>query len=50
MPARLRSRGPLVDDGGGVAVVKAAADGRIAVADDLHVAVERAASHRRCRA
>ena len=38
----LEVRRPFVDDFGGVVVVKAPADGGIAVADDLHVAVERA--------
>ena len=35
-------RRPLVDDGGGVTVVKSSADGWIAVADDFDVAGERA--------
>ena len=34
--------GPLLLHGGRVAVVKASADRRIAAADDLHVAVQRA--------
>ena len=43
MPARLQIGRPFLDDRRGVTIMKAAADRRIAVADDLHVAVERSA-------